>query len=842
MGDGNAMMSVVVSPQPTAEEIVQEISMQAMTRVCALNILRARRNKCCKHYLCIFAASLLLLGCSKRADETAPSSMSPATKQLPVADSSKPLDVAVTTSPTSPVGDQPPQPPKGALLAMDYDGGWAWIVGTDRDMAKDVLFRWQPETGAQQSMTFEPFLRSMPRNRAIVTAHGLMLIDSYIALITDAGRHFAELFKRDRERPSLLALQDGSVLVVGGMRNLSGDRREFINWVDRVSFVDGALKVEQLPDMPGVPRSGFALVKLGDERVMVLGGSSSQYVGSEPTFADTYILDLAKNAWSPGPTMREPRTDAAATVLPDGSVLVTGGWGPQNTWSDMPMRSSERWYPGSDQFTKGTPLPIGLANHLMMPGGRDGQVLVAGGMVSAEYSSGVVHEFDLRRGDWRAVGEICSSESKTGEVIAMPFTFKSNTYVWCREGEDAWTLVSLRLPASGGGEQNNIGLASSIVTRRWGVAFLPPQDNTPGLIAGGSVSSSETAAVDAMWLDGRQVSLAPLNHARRHAQVFRLTDGSILVAGGRAGNSARRTEYTPPMEILYGDASIDQKKWILLNYKVSGAFALGQLMDGSFLAFRSTGDVDRLILKISGSGVTLERTPFPRLNRLRPGVEGDDSFIVKELPNGRIIAVGRNAIPHRIALLTETALQPNGIDTYVGFGFLGPSNHYEIYDPNTKSWLESAPSDIEGGYMAILDDGRVVNSGRRRASDPNKPEGYDFSGAFEISSADGRAWHTFESKSPALIDTKIRDALPFVIDGELFLTGMHLTDVTENHARGTQMVQWYNADENRWESVWEADPNDEWRDHLGRIVFRQLSNGKRVAVPVGGLAGIASGA
>ncbi len=48
------------------------------------------------------------------------------------------------------------------------------------------------------------------------------------------------------------------------------------------------------------------------------------------------------------------------------------------------------------------------------------------------------------------------------------------------------------------------------------------------------------------------------------------------------------------------------------------------------------------------------------------------------------------------------------------------------------------------------------------------------------------------------------------------------------------MVQWFNTADRRWVTLWEA-PERDWRDHLGRIIFRDLPGGKRVVLPVAGL-------
>jgi MYXO-CTERM domain-containing protein len=54
--------------------------------------------------------------------------------------------------------------------------------------------------------------------------------------------------------------------------------------------------------------------------VVVAGGK-----GSGEALASTEIYDVAKDQWAPGPSLGAPRRKPAATALPDGRVLITGG-------------------------------------------------------------------------------------------------------------------------------------------------------------------------------------------------------------------------------------------------------------------------------------------------------------------------------------------------------------------------------------------------------------------------------------------------------------------------------------------------------------------------------------
>ena len=80
------------------------------------------------------------------------------------------------------------------------------------------------------------------------------------------------------------------------------------------------------------PRLDATFTLLPDGRVLAVGGTDNSslriFERSEEKFLPvTEIYDPATNTWSLGPEMQVPRTEHAATALPDGRVLITGGIG-----------------------------------------------------------------------------------------------------------------------------------------------------------------------------------------------------------------------------------------------------------------------------------------------------------------------------------------------------------------------------------------------------------------------------------------------------------------------------------------------------------------------------------
>ncbi len=782
--------------------------------------------------------------------------------------------VAIGQTPAASTGGEPPRPPEEFPIAMDHDGEALWLSRNTNRANLTLLLRWKPTTGGVEEYHFsEPTLSFAPDSEHSVaaTSFGLLILGgrfvvagqwqrdpTRVVLLDVKNRGVISHLQVGRERPRLLVLRDKSVLVLGGIAAYVGEKKTFTNAVERISLVTGlsslltgALKIERLPDLPGEVRRGVSFVELSDGRVMALGGSTSPYVGNEPMTADTYILDPEAKTWRTGPKMVESRTNATATLLPDGSVLVAGGWTPKHTWQDVPTRSTERWDPRSDRFSTGAQLVIGVADHQAMwaPGQQGKRLLVAGGMVMAWQGGDTVQEYDLAGDLWRSTGESCPADTnvvvKSGEVVAVPYSFGGRSYLWCTRaaGRSAkWSLVSLRIPSSGGDGPQRVDAVAGIALHRRGLAFLPPQGDSPGLAVGGLVNGAPSAAVDAIWPDGRTQPVAALNHTRAGAQVFRLQDGSFLVAGGVSGDRTRRTQYFPPAELLSAGPALDKARWLVLDPQPEEGSVLGQLRDGSLIAVKPDGSVEHLIVTGASEGKpAAQSSSFPSLNRNRRTPEGEREaafLVVKQVRDGRIVVAGGEEQRHRIAVLHEHAMEPDAPDQFVGIGDYIPSRTHEIYDPAAKVWRESAPSRGAGSRVAILEDGRVVKwGGMAVEAAPGNEESVDRErrerGILEISTADGKSWREFDAREAPTITTNVmpRAVRPFAVQDELFLLGVNLTDMTPNYARGSNMVQWFNTANRRWETLWEGTEK-EWRD--GRLILRHLPNGKDVMLFVEG--------
>lgn len=112
-----------------------------------------------------------------------------------------------------------------------------------------------------------------------------------------------------------------------------------------------------------------------DGRIMVAGGG-------DPPQASVEVLDLnvANPRWRTVAPMSFPRRHLNSTILPDGTVLVTGGTaGAGHNNPDAPVLAAELWNPATETWTTMASAEVPRLYHssaLLLP---DGRVVVTGG-------------------------------------------------------------------------------------------------------------------------------------------------------------------------------------------------------------------------------------------------------------------------------------------------------------------------------------------------------------------------------------------------------------------------------------------------------------------------------
>jgi len=740
---------------------------------------------------------------------------------------------------TRPIKDQP-----RLELPLKTGQCWAWEL---------VSRSWNPATGATTEQALN--LPGMVVHAAPVPA-GILALTTLgcqtpngkdrlrLGLLTPQGKHLTlETGEPLGAMPIEFLPMDADTTV---LVTRTKDARHIMPYVLRRQ--GEALALEHLPELPIAYRRDYGVALAGSgtaTRLMIIGGSDGQYRGCMECRDESHVLDLKARTWSAGPKLLEARSELTAATLPDGSVLVTGGWTKQAEWGHGPSATAERWNPSNNQFEAVAPMPTGTARHRMLwlPG-QEGRTLTV-----VEGLSGTAQAYDFASQTWRTVGEWVQG-SEEGGCGFYPFTRDGNTYAWLlnkAEGhysskscvEQKYADLSLLRPALGT-KPAAVPPESLLITYRSGSAFVPAATRNgsdwPALVIGGSTHAGMnaylmTSTVEAVGRDGRIWTLPPLNHARHGAQAFRFGDG-VLVAGGQVAWSHLDREAaakTPPMEwlpVAPGGRGAAGSKWVdVPGLSLAADTALTQLADGSLLEIDGNGGVQQLQPMLAAGVPTLERSAWPSLRRARRSTD-KDQVRVRQLPDGRIVVAGGWVQAEKIALLKPDSELADATDEYIGIGEFLPSRRHEIWDSAAKRWITTAASSAAGGNVTILDDGRVLKLGMTQPRAPAEAKAL-----LEISTANGTGW----APVPATGGSRMRMTdrfREFTLDGELFASG-DLEGV--DTGGGPSGVEWLNQATGRWEVLWQAPEKDNWRSHVGRLLVRTLANGKVVVLPAEGL-------
>jgi N-acetylneuraminic acid mutarotase len=205
-------------------------------------------------------------------------------------------------------------------------------------------------------------------------------------------------------------LSNGTVLVAGGLNsNVAPDQQQvFAN----SEIYDPAVGTWTPAGSLNTARYGHTATLLNNGTVLVTGGSSQG--GSELSSAE--IFDPASGTWTPTANLPTPVRGQTATLLPNGTVLVAGGSNSTGTTAD-----AEIYDPASGTWTPTASLPMSIQGHtatLLL----NGTVLVAGGE-SIDVSTGAgaatanAEIYDPATGTWTPTGNLLTPLQNQGATL-----------------------------------------------------------------------------------------------------------------------------------------------------------------------------------------------------------------------------------------------------------------------------------------------------------------------------------------------------------------------------------------------------------------------------------------
>lgn len=342
-------------------------------------------------------------------------------------------------------------------------------------------------------------------------------------------------------------LNNGNVLVAGGRAQVYVGPQQDGNYSDRTlnsaEIYDANTRAFALIQPMLMQRERHTATLLADGRVLIVGGRTHGPPPPAAIQATTEIYDPQLGLFVMGPTMGGGRYMHSATRLPDGKVLIAGGFGnavgvhPGQTAPDRFLRTAEIFDPGTNTLAF---VPDGMveprAGHTALLDDTLNQVHIDGG--SAGQFSGEYYDVQTNR---FVVRSLYNGEAirRSHVAIRNPSQTPEDRFLvggtWGVPYEDSQFPSALK--------EDGVVIISShhylvnlIINRTHHSATLLPNGNV--LVVGGmsdwtlrSVEIVERPFIGPFGSKrGRETASLPISRMSHTATL--LTDAAVLIAGG----------------------------------------------------------------------------------------------------------------------------------------------------------------------------------------------------------------------------------------------------------------------------------------------------------------------
>jgi hypothetical protein len=199
-------------------------------------------------------------------------------------------------------------------------------------------------------------------------------------------------------------LGDGRVVVAGGcVVDGCGEASDelFLISPDGGTVVAGPSMADR--------RDAHTATAVPDGRVVLAGGYAGE---GRPPLDTIEIFDPVAGTVLAAGRLVQARGGHGAAVLKDGRVLVTGGWVARRTFT----ATTEIFDPVTGGVSQAAPLPVALGS-LDAVTLHDGRVLVTGGQTSPEGGTRAAALYDPARDTWTATGQMGTARFKHISVV-----------------------------------------------------------------------------------------------------------------------------------------------------------------------------------------------------------------------------------------------------------------------------------------------------------------------------------------------------------------------------------------------------------------------------------------
>ncbi|MDC8016238.1 kelch repeat-containing protein [Tahibacter soli] len=276
--------------------------------------------------------------------------------------------------------------------AVPMPNGSVLLAGGTGDASASSSSEWfDPATASSVFDRTLPSLRTgatatwLPPGKVLVVGGGFDAdYDAFADVFDVATATWSSLGLAARHtRHTQTVLRNGRVLLAGG---LSGGTP-----IPYAETVNGTTMTSSGVASMSVPRYLHAATLMPDGTTLVTGG----YTSGGVAVASAELYRPGVDTWTPRAPMNAPRGEHAATLLDDGRVLVSGG----RDAAGQALDSAEVYDPAADRWT--TLAAPGIARYAASATLlRNGSVLVAGGLDNAGTPLARADVFDPRQPAW----------------------------------------------------------------------------------------------------------------------------------------------------------------------------------------------------------------------------------------------------------------------------------------------------------------------------------------------------------------------------------------------------------------------------------------------------------
>ena len=604
-----------------------------------------------------------------------------------------------------------------SLLLFQRDGGNAVI--------------WRLDWKTQEITTFalpELNVASDGRYTALVNREGLWLLGEKTLLIRPNGERL-QLSTRYNE-PVAVSLDDGSVLVLGpashGAARGTTERMQQLRrpmWSGALKLVDrGPLSYTGQANEKGQtyrePRYGHSAVKLQNGQVLMFGGDTTARLMSliEPADQD--------GPWQVRPLAAMPadRTFAAALVLPDGRVAITGAPHLRCYGDDVKMRGIDVYDTKNSSWSSLPPLPFvacadaygaDTPNMIATP---NGTLVVAGHLEpfvmvlprDARSASGYAQDWQIHGNlPYRRISGIAQALSDREVVVAGGVDNADGQFGGCcraTAGIDRVVIDSNASEASIAMRLTGAGVA------RRGNKVFAAGGRTFGFTSTGQMRYSAHAEMIDL-ISGAVQQLPNLPFASGGAKAVWLDSDRILVKGSREANDRgfepgeNLSSYMPPSSGALAVYHVDQRRW-------SEAVAMPELERAELI----TADADSALFFSARGQVLKYDLASGKIRELVQAQRRRTGDVSRLIAPGQLVFAGGMVQRDTVSVVDEECETRRGSgacsERFVGFGPLAAMAVLETISlaggsPGKASTLSSAgPEDVVS--TVITASGRAI--------------------------------------------------------------------------------------------------------------------------------------